>query len=273
MNQFLFLFLMINIGVAGVPSSAKNFEEGIKWLSEHGLHEEVEFVRNVWMDKTKAVKYAELSKRLNVKLSVHAPYYVNLNSNKKETVRKSKFWIFRAAEIASLLGADRVVFHPGYYTKDNALENIKNEIINILDMMKEKNVKTKLAPETMGKINVFGSVDEILELSKIRGVEPCLDFAHIHARSNGCLKSIDDFVELLKKFKNHTNLHCHYTSVAYNNKGEKHHKAGLSDPPFKALVAAVKELNFKNMMIITESPIQEIDALKMKKVVEKEFTA
>ncbi len=256
---------MIIIGVAGIPSRCKDIFNGLEFLHENSLSEELEFVRGVWLSGEKLVDVKEFNKKLKVPLSIHAPYYINLNSDKQETVDKSRLWIYLCAKVAFELGASPVVFHAGFRTKPCYIDNVKVEILKILDKMKENGIKTNLAPETMGNPAKFGTIDEVRELSEIKGVEPCIDFGHINALCQGCLKSVDDFKALINEFKQ-DKLHCHYSSVNFGPKGEKNNMSGLSNPPFKLLVEAIRELR-KEFNIICESPLLENDALKMQQLV------
>jgi deoxyribonuclease-4 len=250
----------IQIGVAGIPICCKElgFEEGLKWLNQNGLCEEVQFVRQVWMTKERAKAIKELNDSLKVPLSVHAPYYINLANPEK--VEASKKRILESCDRAEIIGADIVVFHPGFYGKDKqkAFELVRKACA---EMTKQTSVLLGL--ETMGRQAQFGTVDEILEINKeLKNCVLVVDFAHIFARNNGKI----DFVEILDKVKKIDHLHSHFTGVAFSNSDEKHHLPVSSNQPnFKELANELKKRK-TDIMVICESPLLEKDALLMKKM-------
>lgn len=188
------------------------------------------------------------SKELGIKLSIHGPYWINLNSKEKEKIEKSKERILECCRIGTDLGAECVVFHPGFYTKNRkeSYENIKEAILDIQKKIKERGYTPELAPETMGKINVFGSVDEIKKLVDETKCSFCIDFAHILAREKNY-----NFREVLAKFKHYKKLHIHFSGIVYGEKGEKHHKKTTKEELKKLISNLPKD---KEIVIINESP-------------------
>ncbi len=265
---------MLKFLCAGKPTSFNgSIYDSLNYVKKIGLNGmEVEFVRNIYMTKEKALDFGKKAKKLKLFLTCHAPYYLNLNSKDKLKLKASMERIFQTNKIANFLGAKRVVFHPGFYMKDSpkiAYENILNNLSKIIDRIKSHNYAVLLSPENMGSKSKFGSVDEILDLHKDLGINVCLDFAHVHARTNGGLKTIDDFKNLLKKFpkKLLKNLHCHITCVEYGSKGEKHHlPLKTKKPDYTLLAKAIKEMKLNNLSFTSESPLNEKDALKFKKM-------
>ena len=253
---------MILIGPAG--NIGKNIINSLHDLKSYKLKcMEIEFVRSTWMNNSTAKEVGELAKKLNIKLSVHASYYINLNSLDK--LEGSERRILEACERGNYMGAENIVFHPGYYgkkSKEETYEFIKNEIIKLQRIIKEKKWKVKLCPETTGKVNVFGSLNELINLVKDTKCEICIDFAHLYARNQGKLdyKEVFDKLKVLKLKK----LHCHFSGIEYGLKGEKKHiKVDLNE--FKKLLKAIpKKLN---VVIINESPYILEDALKMNKLI------
>jgi len=253
---------MILIGPAG--NIGKNIINSLHDLKSYKLKcMEIEFVRSTWMNNSTAKEVGELAKKLNIKLSVHASYYINLNSLDK--LEGSERRILEACERGNYMGAENIVFHPGYYgkkSKEETYEFIKNEIIKLQRIIKEKKWKVKLCPETTGKVNVFGSLNELINLVKDTKCGICVDFAHLYARNQGKLdyKEVFDKLKVLKLKK----LHCHFSGIEYGLKGEKKHiKVDLNE--FKKLLKAIpKKLN---VVIINESPYILEDALKMNKLI------
>ena len=268
----------ILFGTAGIPISTKPRDSvsGIKRVRALGLDAmELEFVRGVNMGKETARKVGEEAKKNNVALSVHAPYYINLNSEEKEKIDASKKRIWDSAFIGEICGAEIVTFHPAYFgksSKQEAMLAVEAALADLLERMEKEGMQIKLAPETTGKHSAFGSLEETVELArKLPELQPMPDFAHLHARCNGCLKKKEDFAKLLKKIpsKYLKRLHMHASGINYSEKGERNHlEMKESDFAYKAMLEALKEKNVSGV-IISESPNIEEDALLMKRIWEK----
>jgi len=248
-------------GLGGVKEAVYNLEK----YNELGLEAcEIAFTYGIYIkEKEDAVRIGEAAKKLGIKLSIHAPYWINLNSEDKEKVEKSKERILKCCEIGTLLDAYRVVFHPGYYGKKDkkeTYEKIKNEINNLQAEIKARKYSPKLAPETTGKVNVFGSVDEILKLCEETGCSFCIDFAHILAREKKY-----NFEETLKKFSKYKEMHIHFSGIEYGEKGEKYHK----ETPENDLKELILNLpTDKENVIINESPAPVKDSVLGVKIYE-----
>lgn len=267
---------MIHFGPAGSPIGTKTTEEGVKRVSDLGLDAmEVQFVRGVRMKAEMAKEVGKLAKELNVHLSAHAPYYVNLNSQKPETIEKSKEHILRTAEVADALGAEVIAIHAGYYsgtTSTKATEMMSKGLDHCAEKIQENGWKVLIGLETMGRVATWGTLDEIGEVcATVEGVIPVLDFAHIHARSGGFLKTEEDFEELLERYEEIFDefLHSHFTCINYGKKGEKNHLTlEAKEPDFAALAPVLKNKKY-DITIISESPILDEDSLKMKEMIER----
>jgi len=256
---------LIRIGIAGIPlaKKGKGMEAGIEYLSDIGLNAmEVQFVRGIFMDSASAKKTGQLAKKSGVRLSVHAPYYINLASKKKETIEKSKRFIINSAKIAGGMGANIVVFHAAYYLNDTfaSVRDACEEIVNKIGD------DVYLGIETTGRQNQFGTLDEIVSImTEVDRIVPVLDFAHIHARGNGSLKRKKDFDDILDKFDK-TEFHIHFTGVEYSKGNEKKHTPLNDEPNFRHLAEALVDRGC-DATVICESPLLERDALKMKEIV------
>ncbi len=203
------------------------------------------------------------SKKYNIKLSIHAPYWINLNSKDKRKIEQSKQRILKSCEVGEKIGAYRVVFHPGYYggmDKEKSYDNIKNAILEIQKEIKKNKWKIKIAPETTGKINVFGSLEEIKRLTKETRCSFCIDFAHILARE----KKVD--YHKIKKLFTDKNWHCHFSGIEYGEKGERKH-IRTSKEKWKELIKNLPKN--KNIVIINESPNTLEDSIKGMKIASK----
>ena len=242
-------------GLGGVKEAVANLEEfhklGIKAC-------EIAFTYEVYIKNQKDIKaIKEAAKKFGIELSIHSQYWVNLNSEDKDKLEKSKKRILDCCETGELLGAKLVVFHPGYYgkkPKQEAYENIKNAILEMQNEIKKKEWKIKIAVETMGKVNVFGSIEEIKKLIKETGCSFCLDFAHLLARSNGKMS----YKEMAEEFKEFDSWHCHFSGIVYGEKGEKNHKITPKEELEKLIKALPKN---KNITIINESPTPVEDSV------------
>jgi len=257
------MYIMIKFGPAGL-GGVKEAEENLKHFHQLGLTAcEIAFTYGVYIkNKEDAVRIGKAAKKLGIQLSIHAPYWINLNSKEKRKIEESKKRILNCCEIGNFLGADCVVFHPGYYgkmDKEETYEIIKNNIIDIQKTIKQKKWKIKLAPETTGKLNVFGSINEILRLVKETGCIFTLDFAHIYARSNGKIS----YEEIYKPFSHFNSLHCHFSGIVFGLKGEKHHKITPENELKKLLSALPRN---KDIVIINESPDPVGDSVKALKI-------
>jgi len=267
--------VVLLFGTAGTPiSSAGNDSlSGIKRVHELGLGcMELEFVRGVKMKEETARNVNILAKDLDIKLSVHAPYYINLNGE-CETRLKSRERILNSARIGNICGARSVVVHAGYIQKDTreaAYEKIKKELIQIREQMNTEGLGITLRIETMGRISQFGILDEVLAIAEVEGVFPCIDFSHLHAIS-GKNNSLEEFVQILGSIENKlgrdglNDMHIHVSGIEYSQKGEQNHlELENSDFNFRELIQAFSDFDIQGM-VICESPNLEVDALKLKK--------
>jgi len=248
-------------GLGGVKEAAGNLEE----FHKLGLKAcEIAFTYGVYIKTKKgAEEIGKKAKEKDIQLSIHAPYWINLNSKEKRKIEESKKRILDCCEIGNFLQAYCVVFHPGYYggmDKEQTYNNIKKEILEMQEEIKKNKWKIKLAPETTGKVNVFGSVEEISRLADETGCFFCLDFAHILARE----KKVD-YEEVLSRFKDCKQLHVHFSGIEYGEKGERRHKK-TSEKEAKELLNALKKLQNKEIVIINESPDMIKDSVMMAKL-------
>lgn len=265
---------MIWLGPAGIPTVSKGRSsiEGVKTVSKLGLNAmEIEFVRGVKMSNETAKEVGKIAKELNIRLSIHAPYFINLSSSEKIKIEQSKKRILNSVEKAHLMHADVVVFHPAYYGKLSSKETLEMVIDacgDIIDSMRSKKIKDiRLGLETTGKHSQFGTLDEIIEIHKeLKTCVPAVDFAHIFARGGGRI----DYGEILEKLKRLKlkDYHTHFSNIHFTDKGERWHLVLDKKPPFEPLAKEVLKRKM-NITIISESPILEQDSLKMKKDFER----
>ncbi|WP_048183564.1 TIM barrel protein [Methanosarcina sp. MTP4] len=264
-------------GTAGIPrsSTGRNSAAGIERVRELGLDcMELEFVQGVRMREKGAKNVFEASKKEGIALSVHAPYYINLNSQEEEKLKASMERIYQSARIGSLCGARSVVLHAAFYqksSKESVYAKVAKALGELTGKLRDEKIPAVLRPETMGKRSQFGTLEEVLTLSaEIEGVMPCLDFSHLHARE-GKENSYPEFKAILDRVEEElgkeglSNMHMHVSGIEYGKNGEKKHLVlKESDFNFTELLKALKEFKVKGLLIC-ESPNLEEDALLLKK--------
>lgn len=239
------------------PASLGPTKTALKTLKEYhklGFKAcEIAFTYSTYIKPQEAPAIKKIAQDLDIELSIHGSYYINLNSQEKDKLSASKKRILDACEIGELLGAKCVVFHPGYYGKDRkgAYNKIKDSVLDIQKELKKRKYKIQIAPETMGKVNVFGSIQEVSQLVKDTSCSFCIDFAHILARE----KNVDYL--LVKKLFPQKDWHVHFSGIVYGDKGERHHKTTTKEEWRDLLKNLPKE---KNIRIINESPTHIEDA-------------
>jgi len=263
-------------GTAGIPISTEPLStiEGVKQVKHLGLGcMEIEFVQGVYLNEDIALEVAETAACNDVRLSVHAPYYVNFNAREPRKVSNSRRMIYESAQIGALCGAGSVVLHAGFYmgdSKEVTFAAIKDGLKLVLDKLKEEDIDIKLRPEVSGKGSQFGGLDEILALCyQLEGLAPCIDFAHCHARS-GADNSYSEFSNILQQTRDKIggealkDMHIHISGIDYGDKGErKHLTLEESDFDYSELLRALKAYDVEGL-VICESPNREKDALLLK---------
>ncbi|HDI02265.1 MAG TPA: hypothetical protein ENF93_01325, partial [Ignisphaera sp.] len=193
-------------GTAGIPNSTprKSTLNGIKRVHELGLDAmEIEFVRGIRMTPSKAIEVRNIAQDLGVLLTVHAPYYINLNSSDPIKRQNSIQRIIESARIGSIAGAWSVTFHLGYYgnVENNiAYNNVREALNTIIKVLHNEGIDIWIRPELSGSISEIGSLEEVVRLSEDLGdnVLPCIDFAHLHARTNGRYNTYEEFRSVLE---------------------------------------------------------------------------
>jgi deoxyribonuclease-4 len=251
--------MVIIFGPAGLGST-KLAAQTLEAFAKKGLKAcEIAFVHGPYIKPEDTAAVREAAEKFGISLSIHAPYYVNLGSEEKEKREASKERILKCCEIGEMLGAKTVVFHPGYYgeNREKTYDVVKQQVEDMLAHIKKKGWKIQIAPEIMGKTNVFGSLDEISRLAKETGSFFCIDFAHLLARD----KKVDyDAVERAFPQKR---WHVHFSGIIYGDKGEKSHKPTESKEWKELLKKLPKD---REIVIINESPSMvddSVDGLKI----------
>lgn len=269
----------LRIGTAGIPASTKprSTINAVARLAELGLnHMEIEFVRGVRMGEETAEKIRRLAQEHDVSLTVHAPYYVNLNSVEPEKIEASKGRIIDAARAGAWAGATSVTFHPAYYHEDDPEDvylRVKEHMEDMLARLDQEGIDIRLSPETTGGVTQFGTLEELVRLGvDLPGVYPCVDFAHLFARSVGEFNTYEHFASALQLIKDSLGAnalreqHIHLSGIAYGERGEKHHLPfAETELKYEEVIKALVDFEVAGWLTC-ESPILEEDALILQRL-------
>lgn len=264
----------LNFLTAGMPilTGNKGYAKALTILKDMNLDGlELEFVHGVRIsDANKVIVHnSDLTK------TIHAPFYINLNSKEPEKVDASVQRIIETARVANEIGAFSITYHAAFYLgmdKKDVFNQVKKQTKIITDTLNSENINVWIRPETTGKATQWGDLEEIINLSKeFEYVLPCVDFSHLHARYNGISNTYDEFAQIFEKIgkelpdKNPLeNFHAHVAGIAYGDKGEKHHlNLDESDFNYKDLLKAFKDFDVKGV-IVCESPNIESDCRILK---------
>ena len=267
---------LVRFASAGVPIQCEGSTlDAVKFSHDLGLSAfEMEFVRGVKMRKEVAGKIKEDAKKYDVKISSHAPYWVNCCATDKTKQATTRRNLFQAGQATAWCGGAITVFHPGFYQGKSTEECTKLTIARLKEVnekLRKEKLKVKLGAETVGKKSAYGGLDEVIALAKkLSFVEPVLDFAHLLARGDRPCKTEDDYRKLfayvekkLPKFGK--GFHSHFSSIEYSEKGERNHlPISANKPPYKPLMKMLAEHGYSGV-VVCESPRLEFDALLMQK--------
>ena len=271
-------------GPAGVPPLFRDMGADLQavpaLLREEGLdafeYQAVRWGQKPQIKQADAEQLRSEAKRNDVLLSLHGSYYINL-AGEKDILEASKRRLITCATAAEWMGAYVVVFHPGFYGKvgkanafKKCIESLK-DVVETMDSLGIRNVK--LGPETMGKHVQLGSLDEVLNIcTEVDRTQLVIDWSHLHARGMGRFRTELDFRVVIEEIENKLgieaarNMHCHFTKIEFNEKGERRHHT-LDErkygPNFELLAEVMTEFNL-HPVIICETPLLDIDAMKMK---------
>lgn len=238
--------------------------------------------RGVRISNEKAEEFGQ--SMIGIKLSLHAPYYISLSSVEKEKRDNSINYILQSAAAAKAMGADRVVVHSGSCSKisrEKALELAKDTMKRAIEALKKEDLyDISICPETMGKINQLGTLDEVLTLCEIdENMIPCIDFGHLNARTYGGLKNQKDFEDVLYAIENRLgfdrlkSFHSHFSKIEYTFPGgEKRHLTFEDEnygPDFELLAELIAKKNLSPTFICESSGTQAEDAQKMQSIYNK----
>jgi deoxyribonuclease IV len=219
-----------------------------------------------------------LAKELHFTLTVHAPFFINLNSTDESKLEASKKRILDSLTMAQIAGAKSVCVHAAFNGSNDpskVLDNVRKATDQLLRHKNKFFPDVNLAYETMGKHSQWGTLEETLTIAKEFEIYPCVDVAHMHARANGAMNSTDEWNELLDTYvrflgkKSLKQMHLHFSGIEYSDKGErKHLPIRESDAKWKEFLQVLAKREVGGVLV-SESPLLEDDALFLQKEYQK----
>lgn len=272
---------VLHFAVAGVPLSTPppgGTVEGLKHAKSLGIDAmELEWVQRVPNSPERMAEIRETAETLGMYLTAHAPYYINLNAQEKEKLEASKKRVLLGLEMCELAGIKSLCVHPAFYLgmePKKVHENVLNAVDSIMKQKKKLFPNVNLGLETMGKVSQYGTLEEVLKVSKEFDIYPTLDPAHMHARTNGKINTTKEWEEMLDLYEKYLGkkalqtMHMHFSGIAYGPKGEKHHLPfEESDANWKDFLKVLKKRKVGGV-VVSESPMLERDTLLLQKTYE-----
>ncbi|TSC79548.1 MAG: Endonuclease IV [Candidatus Peregrinibacteria bacterium Gr01-1014_25] len=265
---------MLLFACPGVPRSTPapgGTVEGLKHAHSLDIGAmEIEWVQSVPGNVERMEAIRETAAGLGMALTVHAPYFVNLNASDAVKLVASKKRILAALTMGQIAGVRSVCVHAAFYqgsTSQKATDNVRRATEDILKRKDRFFPDVNLAYETMGKPTQWGTLDEVLAVSKEFGLYPCVDPAHMHARSGGAWNTAEEWNAMLDAYEEALgaqslrSMHMHFSGIAYGPKGEKHHlPLRESDARWKDFLDVLKKRNVGGVLVC-ESPLMEQDTV------------
>ncbi|MGI6623563.1 MAG: TIM barrel protein [Clostridiaceae bacterium] len=277
---------MIWFGPAG--NSDSFYDQGFahswqmpQWLNNMGLNAyEYQCNKGVNLKAETAGEIGKKAKESSIRLSVHAPYYINLSSTEKQKRDNSVKYILDTLRIAKIMGAVRIVVHPGYVsgiTRKTAVELALATMKEAVSQADEQGLSDiTICPEVLGKNNQLGNLEEVMELCYLdKRFIPCIDFAHLHSLTQGGMNTEEDFEKVFRTVEKHLgkdrlkNVHIHFSRVEFGKGGEKKHWS-YSDtrygPDFDPLARVIIKLGLEPVVICESRGTMAEDALTLKNI-------
>lgn len=254
-----------------------------RWIADLGLDcYEYQCGKGVHVGEDTARKVGESARAAGISLSLHAPYFINLANPDPASLEKTIGYITGACLVADRMGAERVVIHSGALmkrTRREALDIAKGSLKQVIAACDDQGfAHIALCPETMGKINQLGDLDEVLELCTLDGrLIPCIDFGHLYARSLGAEDGPEAFSRMLDRVEEvlgaqrASRFHSHFSHIQFTmNGGEKCHRTFADNdgygPDWAPLAAQVARRGWSPTFICESAGTQAEDALEMKEI-------
>jgi deoxyribonuclease IV len=253
----------IKFGPARVPSQ-ESPEAAVELLLERGYTAcEIDFEGRFWMDYDFAERLGELAAEHGIALSVHAPIAGFMgHAERGKKLNMAVGMLDHSAGIAKAAGAELVVFHPGYLlgrTREAAIDSVCEQLGELRERLAKKDRAVPFGIEVMGRVRELGTAEDVVEISRRCGwVRPVLDFAHMHATSDGAFTTVEPFAEALEAADEvlppDAPFHIHFSDIAYANRNEtKHLPYGEGTLRAEPLGEALARFD-RPATVITESP-------------------
>jgi deoxyribonuclease IV len=253
----------IRLGPSGLPD-LPSFEDMAAWLAAEGYRAvEIGFVSGFWLSYDDAPELAAAMREHDIVVSVHAPLAAFMGHVEREKKFKMALGMLdHTAGLAKAVGAEVIVFHPGFLLGRDHEQTIHDVVDQLGDLRARLESKDRLVPfgiEVMGRVRDFGTLDDVLEISReVDFVQPVLDFAHMHATSDGAYTDVDAFASALEAadevMQPGIPFHIHFSDIAYANRNEtKHLRYGegtLRAEPLREALAGFE----RPATVISESP-------------------
>lgn len=256
----------IRIGPARVPSQ-ESPEAAVELLLERGYTAcEIDFEGRFWMDYPWAERFGELAREADIALSVHAPiagFMGHLERDKKYNMATGM--LDHSAGVAVACGAEVVVFHPGFLLgreREAALESVADQLGSLRERLEGKGRAVPFGVEVMGRVRDLGTLDDVLWLAeRLDWVRPVVDFAHLHAVTDGGFTEVEAFADALARadavLEPEAPFHIHFSDIAYANRNETKHlpygEGTLRAEPLRDALARFD----RPATVISESPGEE----------------
>jgi|SRR5689334_10786087 len=262
----------LHYGPARVPSRDSP-EEAVAALLERGLSAcEIDFEGGFWMDYDFAGRFGELAAENDIALSVHAPIAGFMgHAERGKKLNMAVGMLDHSAGVAKAAGAEVVVFHPGFLlkrTREEAIDSVVEQLGELRERLEGKGRDVPFGIEVMGRVNDLGSIDDVVAIaSRLDWVRPVIDFAHMHATTDGALTSVEPFAEALGKadavIEPGAPFHIHFSDIQFANRNETKHlpygEGTLRAEPMRDALAQFS----RPATVISESPTAEsTDAIK-----------
>lgn len=277
---------MITFGPGGNSASwgKRKFPADLpQYLGELGLNGyEIECGRGVRISEAAARDLPRLAGEHGIYVTLHAPYFISLSSVEEEKRLNSVGYILESARAAKAVGARKIVVHSGSCSKMTRAEAayLAKETLKLAQRTLDENGLSDIiiCPETMGKINQLGTLEEVLELcSADERFLPAVDFGHLNARTLGGIKTREDYAKMLDLIENElgherlSNMHVHFSKIEYTNGGEKRHLTfadKLYGPQYEPLMEELHKRGLEPSVICESDGTQAEDAAEMKRYYE-----
>ena len=250
-----------------------------EYLEKMGLDAfEYQCGRGVNIGEDKARELGALAAQKGILLSLHAPYYISMSSVDEEKRLNSINYIMASAKAVNAMGGNRIVVHTGScgkISREVALELAIDTMKKAISALDDAGLgHVHICPETMGKVNQLGTLEEVLELCKIdERLIPCIDFGHLNARELGFFKTREDYKTVFDKIENELgsdrlkNFHSHFSKIEYTTGGEKKHltfEDTIYGPDFEPVIDLVVQKGCSPIFICESDGTQAEDVKRMK---------